>query len=85
MATKPHFNFSLCQTVVVVQLDQPRIGLGIIKNQFITVYHQEHRCRGKSSPLVSVNEWVILREAFEESCRFFDHVLIITGLGTTDS
>src|SRR5262249_16900417 len=82
MAAKPTLNFSLCQTVSIVQFDQPPIGFGIGKNQFMTVHHEEHCCRDKGSPLVAINKGMVLREAFKECCGLFNHISIITGLGT---
>jgi len=64
----------------LVEVHQKPVRLLIVEMQFIAVRAEERSRDGDGSSFVSINERVILRQAFQKSCSFLNDVGIISSL-----
>jgi len=51
----------------------------------MAVDSQENIDHGKRYPLVAVDEWMVLNEAFQERCSFVNEGVVVTGLRSMKS
>jgi len=63
-----------------VELHQELEGVQIVEVEAEAVNTQESSGNRDGGPLVSVNKWVVLREAFQQGRGFFDDIAVIAAL-----